>query len=126
MRATVSLAPPDAMDSDLPTDFRIAAQIRLAARAGIPMTVTHKGHAQSGTIYLKINRLDGTAEVLSQIRLDGALVWLSASDGKPVSEQEADAYLPSQADLDSDARVIEIEDKQGRHWFPEKIIDSIA
>ncbi|MDD2325342.1 MAG: DUF1491 family protein [Alphaproteobacteria bacterium] len=123
----VSSAQPDtAMDDALPSDLRITAQIRIATRAGIPMTVLHKGHAQSGTIYLKLNRLDGTAEVLSQIRLEGELVWLSASDGKPVPEREADAYLQRQTDFDSDAWVIEIEDKQGRHWFPEKIIDSIA
>ena len=114
------------MPASLATDLRISAQIRIAAKAGVAMVVVHKGDPSNGTIYLKVNRLDGTAEVLSQIRLEDELVWLSASDGKPVSEAEADAYLAEQTDFDPDSWIIEVEDKQGRHWFPEKIIESLA
>lgn len=111
--------------TDLPTDLRIAAQRRIAAAAGIPMIVVHKGDANSGTIYLKINRLDGTAEVLSQVRTENGIAWMSTTGSKGQPEKEADAYLAQQSDFDPDLWIIEIEDKQGRHWFPEKIIDGI-
>lgn len=110
------------MSDDLPTDLRISAQIRIAAKSGIPMVVVQKGDPSSGTIFLKINRLDGTAEILSQVRLDGTLAWMSTSDGAPLPEPEADAYLAQQADFDPDLWIIEVEDRQGRHWFPEKIM----
>lgn len=112
------------MDADLPTDLRITAQRRLAACHGVPMTVTHKGDPTSGAIYLKINLLNGTAEVLTQVRdQGGALAWLSTSDGQPLPEKEADAYLSSQVAFDPDLWIVEVEDKQGRHWFPEPILN---
>lgn len=109
-------------EETLPTDLRISAQIRIAAAQGISIMVVHKGDPSSGAISLKINRLDGTAEILSQIRLDGELVWIPSGEGKPLPECEADAYLAQQVEFDPDLWVIEVEDKQGRHWFPEKIV----
>ncbi|MDD3182846.1 MAG: DUF1491 family protein [Alphaproteobacteria bacterium] len=110
------------MSDDLPTNLRISVQIRIAAKQGIPMMVVHKGDPNSGAIYLKSNRLDGTAEVFSQIRTNEGLAWLSATEGKGMPEREADDYLAQQLDFDPDMWIIEIEDRQGRHWFPEKIL----
>jgi len=110
------------MDDSLPTDLRIAAQIRIAAAQGIPMVIVHKGEPSSGSICLKINRLDGTAEILGQIRIEDELVWTPASNGAPMPEREADAYLAEQCTFDPDLWVVEIEDKAGRHWFPERIV----
>lgn len=113
------------METSLPTDLRIRAQIRIAAAQGIPMMVVHKGDPDSGTIYLKINRLDGTAEILSQIRSEGGdLVWMSITERKGWPEREADTYLFQQQDFDPDLWIVEIEDREGRHWFPEKIVDA--
>ena len=109
-------------NEDLPADFRISAQIRIAAASGIPMMVVHKGHPTAGAIYLKINRLDGTAEVLSEIRNEGQRVWMRTSD-KPMADREADMYLYELTESDPDLWVVEVEDKQGRHWFPEPILD---
>ena len=109
-------------DTTLPTDLRISAQIRIAAAQGISMMVVHKGDPTSGSICLKINRLDGTAEILSQIRMEDELVWVRAGTGDIIPEREADAYLDEQTSFDPDLWVIEVEDKQGRHWFPEKIV----
>ena len=39
------------------------------------------------------------------------------------SEKDADAYLAQQAKTDPDAWLIEIEDKQGRVWFPGKVVN---
>lgn len=112
------------MNDDLPTDLRISAQIRIAAQQGIPMMVVHKGDPYSGTIFLKINRLDGTAELLSQVRIEADRVWMSVTEGKGMDESEADAYLAQQLDFDPDLWIIEVEDRKGRHWFPEKILST--
>jgi len=109
-------------DARLPTDFMINAQIRIAAREGIPITVRRHGDNSSGTIILKINRLDGTARVLTQVRYDDELVWNPVSRTDPMTEAEADRYLDRQAEIDPDSWLIEIEDKQGRHWFPGRIV----
>ncbi|MGE4351546.1 MAG: DUF1491 family protein [Bdellovibrionales bacterium] len=109
---------------DLPADLRIKAQIRIAAAQGISMFIVQKGDPTSGTIYLKINKLDGTAEVLSQVRTEKGLCWMSATEGQGWPEKEADDYLAAQADFDPDLWIVEIEDKKGRHWFPEEILTS--
>jgi hypothetical protein len=106
----------------LPTDLLIDAQRRVAEREGVPMTVVRRGYNGSGAILLKINRLDGTARVLSQIRSDDELVWSPVSRADPMDEKDADAYLEKQGRIDPDLWIIEIEDKQGRHWFPGKVV----
>ena len=108
--------------TDLPTDFMISAHIRIAAREGVPITVVRRGHNASGAILLKINRLDGTARVLSQVRYDDELVWAPVSRTDPMAEAEADRYLARQAEVDPDLWLIEIEDRQGRTWFPGKVM----
>jgi hypothetical protein len=108
--------------NDLPTDFMISAQIRTAGREGVPITVLRHGHNASGTIILKINRLDGTARVLTQVRYNDELVWSPVSRTDPMAEADADSYLERQKQIDPDSWLIEIEDKQGRHWFPGKVI----
>lgn len=110
------------MNDGLPTDMLVNAQIRIAAKEGVPITVLRHGYDSSGTIILKINRLDGTAQVLSQTRYDDELVWIPASKTDAFSETEADAYIEKQIRIDPDSWVLEIEDRQGRHWFPGRIL----
>jgi len=107
---------------DLPTEFLISAQRRIAERAGVPMTIVRRGYDNSGAILLKINRLDGTARVLTQMRMDDDLVWTPVSRTDPMDDKAAEAYLEKQAKIDPDLWIIEIEDRQGRHWFPGKVV----
>jgi hypothetical protein len=110
------------MIEGLPTEMLISAQRRIAAEEGVPVTVVRRGYGAVGAILLKINRLDGTARVLTQMRYDDALVWSPVSRADPMDEKDADAYLAKQAKIDPDLWIVEIEDKQGRHWFPGKVI----
>jgi hypothetical protein len=105
-----------------PTGFLIAAQIRIAGREGVPITVRRRGDDASGAIILKINRLDGTAQVLVQARMGDEIVWSPAGRAGPVPEAEADRILDRQAAIDPDTWILEIEDRQGRPWFPGKVI----
>ncbi len=111
------------MNDQLPTDLIINAQIRIAAKEGVPITVRRHGDNSSGTIIIKINHLDGTAQVLTQVRFDDELVWTAVNKSRPFSEAEADLYLEQQAKIDPDSWLLEIEDKQGRHWFPGRIVN---
>ncbi len=106
----------------LPTDFLISAQIQIAAKQGIPIVVRRRGDNSSGVIVLKINRLDGTAHILTQVRYNDDLVWAPVSSTDPMIEAEADRYLEQQIAIDPDSWLIEIEDRQGRHWFPGRVV----
>jgi hypothetical protein len=110
------------MSERLATDLYVSAHIRVASREGVPMIVIRKGDPSSGSLILKINLLTGFARVLVEARYDGARVWTPATHTDPMPERDADAYLDHQAQVDPDAWLIEIEDKQGRTWFPGKIV----
>ncbi len=107
---------------DLPTDMMINAQTRIAAQQGVPITIVRHGHDASGVIVLKINRLDGTARVFTQARFGDDLVWSPVSKIDPMPEADADRYMEQQARFDPDVWLVEVEDKQGRLWFPGKVV----
>ena len=105
------------MDDRLPTGLWVMAHIRAADAQGVPMMVLRKGEPGRGTVILKINRLDGRFTVLVQVRENERLSWSRGSGSDPVDEATADAYIARQTRYDPDVWVIEIEDRQGRHWF---------
>ncbi len=109
-------------DGRLSTDLYVSAHVRQAAQANVPMMVLRRGDASSGTMILKINLLNGTARMLVEARFDDARVWTPATRQDPMPERDADEYMTRQGEIDPDAWLIEIEDKQGRVWFPGKVV----
>ncbi|MGQ9370833.1 DUF1491 family protein [Azospirillum sp. A39] len=105
------------MDDRLPTNLWVMGHIRAADAQGVTMMVLRKGDPSRGTLILKLNRLDGTFAVLVQVRRDERLVWSRATGADPVDEATADAYIARQVKYDPDLWVVEVEDRQGRHWF---------
>jgi hypothetical protein len=112
----------DDEDGRLITDLWISAHRRVAEAEGVPVTVVRRGDRERGTVLLKINRLDGTCEVLTQIRHLGRPAWSRGTGPAPVPEGEADRYIERQLRFDPDLWVIEIEDRRGRHWFEGGIV----
>jgi hypothetical protein len=123
--------------TSLATEFRATALLRRAANAGVGAFVLHRGDATAGAMLVKVARMDGTAICLGQARHgDGALVWhpVGGGDGwtihpdghlsaaHPSSEQAIDNYIARQRAFDSDLWVIEIEDRQGRHFLLDLIV----
>ncbi len=105
------------MDDRLPTHLWVMAHIRAADAQGVTMMVLRKGDPGRGTVILKLNRLDGTFGVLVQVREGERLGWSRGTGAEPVDEAAADAYIARQIRYDPDVWVIEVEDRQGRHWF---------
>ena len=87
------------------------------------MMVVRKGDRARGTVLLKLNHLDGTARVLTQVRHRGRLAWTPGTGQAPVPEPQADGYIARQLRMDPDLWVIEIEDRQGRHWFEGPVLE---
>ncbi len=107
----------------LPTELWVMAHVRRAIGENITMTVVRKGEPRSGTLLLKVNRLDGSCRVLTQARdLDNRLGWLSAFKGAAVPEAEADSYIARAVARDPDLWVIEIEDRQDRQVFEGRLL----
>ena len=78
-----------------------------------------RGDADAGAIYIKLARLDGTAEVFQPAPaglsgLEGDRRWVRAT-GAPMPEAEADQLIRREREFDSDLWIVEVEDRQGRH-----------
>jgi hypothetical protein len=107
----------------LSSEFTINAVRRAAEQSNVPITIVRRGDTTHGAMIVKINRLDGTAEVLIQSRMGDDIVWMKARPGAAMTDAEADIYIQDQGDMDPDAWLIEIEDKQGRVWFEGKVVE---
>lgn len=102
----------------LKTEIWVKALIRRAMSEGAFAVVANHGDDTSGSVLVKVATLDGQAIVLSSIRRgDGEGMWMRATGADPVPEGEADAYIAKTLGFDPDLWVIEIEDREGRHFL---------
>ena len=105
----------------LSTDIWVGALIRRAELGGAFAVVARKGDARAGSVLVKVlNRGEGTARLYSEAtRGDGERVWMrpAASD----DERELDAYIERTLRIDPDLWVVEIEDREGRHFLTETV-----
>ena len=101
----------------------VRAIIRRAEVAGAQAYVVRKGSEDSGAIFLKVSRLDGTSVVLDQARrgAEGDLVWVKPL-GDSTDEEKARAFFDRQVKFDPDVWIVEIEDRQGRAFVDEPIV----
>ncbi|CAA7622507.1 conserved hypothetical protein [Candidatus Terasakiella magnetica] len=97
--------------------------IRRCDLMGVPAMVAHKGDADAGAVLVKLNRGAAGCEVFTQVRDgNGEAAWLRATGSDPVAEAKADAYIARQRDIDWDLWVLEIEDREGRVPFLDRIL----
>jgi hypothetical protein len=107
----------------LKAEIWVKALIRRCEVEGASAMVVRRGDATSGVVLIKLNRLDGAAQVLTPARAgDGSFQWLSGTGTDPVPEAAADAYIERQRKFDPDLWVVEIEDRAGRHFLQEPVV----
>ncbi|TNE58281.1 MAG: DUF1491 family protein [Alphaproteobacteria bacterium] len=110
------------METRLRTDIWAGALLRRAMSAGAMATLVRRGDASAGVVLIKINHLDASFDVYDQIRnANGDLVWVKGLKTSPAPEAEVDAYIERCRRMDPDLWVIEIEDRDGRHFLTEPV-----
>jgi hypothetical protein len=111
----------------LPTELWVKAYLRQLTSAGLFATVARHGDDDLGAVFVKVNRLDGTAVLLgpapesltsaasdeSQISAERRFVVMHKAD--TLSDADAEHQLARARAFDSDLWIIEVEDRQGRH-----------
>ena len=105
----------------LSTDVWAGALIRRAELEGAYATVVRKGDARGGAVIVKAyNTADRTARLYTEATgQDGEPLWIQPVVSE--MESELDAYIERQRRYDPDLWVVEIEDRQGRHFLTEKV-----
>mmetsp|Transcript_90 Transcript_90/g.232 ORF Transcript_90/g.232 Transcript_90/m.232 type:complete len:110 (-) Transcript_90:1340-1669(-) len=102
----------------LTAEFWVQAYLARLRLADIPAFVVAHGDDTAGAVLVKLNTLDGLA-VVYQRSFDlmlGVRKWVVLAEGE---ETDVDATLARQRSFDTDAWVIEVEDRQGRHLLDE-------
>lgn len=104
--------------SRLTADFWVSAYLTRLRLADIPAFVVKKGDLTAGAVLIKLNTLDGQAEVFQRSfdLMTGERAWISLAQG---DETSVDQALAKQHSFDPDLWVIEVEDKAGRHLLDE-------
>lgn len=105
------------------SDVWVSALIRRAELAGANAVVVRRGDQRAGSVIVKVyDSSTRQARLYSEaFGPDGDRLWM-----QPVTsefESELDAYVERQRGYDPDLWVVEIEDRQGRHFLTETVQD---
>ena len=102
----------------------VAAYVRRCGVEGVFAAVRRRGAEEAGAIFIKVNRLDGTADLYGPAP-QSAFAEQSPSDrafsaalkAMPAPEADVEAYLAREARFDPDVWIVESEDRDGRHFL---------
>ena len=110
------------MTQRLRADFFAAALLRRAESAGAFAVLRRRGAAEAGTIFVKIDRLDGTGALFqpvpqSEARDDGVRLFQRAHKTQWSDVADIEARLAREINFDPDLWIVEIEDRAGRDFL---------
>ena len=105
----------------LKTKFWVDALVRRAETGFASAYVIRRGDEDAGAVLVKVVAADRLARLYVPARDEkGERVWQLFRQS-PVPESEADAYCENRREDDPDLWVIEIEDRDGRHFLTEPV-----
>jgi hypothetical protein len=102
----------------------VAAYIRRCQIEGAQAVLRRRGADEAGAVFIKVSKLDGTAEVYGpapQSTFDEARpadrAFIRTLKAEAPSEADAEGYLAKQIKFDPDIWIVEVEDRAGRHFL---------
>ncbi len=103
----------------LRSDIWVAALLRRCASANVAAYLRRRGAPEAGAIFVKIDRLDGSAALFapapqSEARDDGARLFTRAHDADWIESAAVEEKLAREIKFDSDLWIVEVEDREGR------------
>ncbi|MDX2259424.1 MAG: DUF1491 family protein [Hyphomicrobiaceae bacterium] len=114
----------------LKSSIWVMAYVRAMAGMGAPAFVARRGDAEAGAIFIKVNRLDGTADLYGPApagndRADVDRMFAARTTGAlSTAESEIDALLHREVGYDGDIWIVEVEDRAGRHGLGDALTKS--
>ncbi len=107
----------------LRADFWVAAYLRRCQSEGAVAVLRHRGAAEAGAIFVKIDRLDGSACLFapapqSAIAERGVeRLWMRAHTAPWIDPADVETRLRSEMRFDPDIWIVEVEDRAGRNFL---------
>jgi hypothetical protein len=102
----------------------VAAYVRRCYVEGASAVIRRRGAEEAGAVFIKVARLDGTAELFGpapQSAFDEARpadrAFVRCLKVQPAPEVEVEAYLAREIKFDTDVWIIEVEDRAGRNFL---------
>ena len=102
----------------------VAAYVRRCNGEAAYAVVRRRGAEEAGAIFIKLNRLDGTAELYGpapQSAFDDARpsdrMFTPCIAGQPVPDSVVEDRLARELRFDPDVWIVEVEDRAGRHFL---------
>ena len=102
----------------------VAAYLRRCNGEGAFAAVRRRGADEAGAIFIKINRLDGTADLFGpapQTAFDEAQpidrAFSRCLKDQPAPEAKVEERITREIRFDQDIWVLEVEDRAGRHFL---------
>src|SRR5918997_3027549 len=102
----------------LRSDFWVAAHLRRCSIVGIDAVLRRRGAAEAGAIFVKVDRLDGTASLYGpapQLFVDDPGERLFAPVVQGVTPLDVEERMQRELRFDSDLWLVEVDDRDGRH-----------
>ena len=107
----------------LRSDFWVAAYIRRCAVENVIAVQRRRGAAEAGAIFVKVDRLDGTSVLYgpapqtetAEAGIERLWTRLHREDG--IESAKAEERLKREIAFDPDLWIVEVEDRQGRHFL---------
>ncbi len=109
------------------SEIWVKAYIRVCYGEGSVALVVRRGNSEAGAIFIKVNRLDGHVVLYGPAPAglgngNGDRHWICSLGEDPVIETEVDSYLLREANFDPDFWVVEVEDREGRHFLGTSLV----
>jgi hypothetical protein len=102
----------------------VSAYLRRCAVAGAQAVLRRRGAEEAGAIFIKIDRLDGTADLFGpapQTAFEDAhpadRAFAACLKTQPAPSADAESYLTKQIRYDPDIWIVEVEDRAGRNFL---------
>ncbi|MEL7111588.1 MAG: DUF1491 family protein [Pseudomonadota bacterium] len=110
-------------DERLPTKTWVDALMRRAQIAGAGAFVLQKGDEARGDVLIKVADLQGEARAyVPRTSMDGERIFVDLqSQNVGPDEASVDDYVQRARQRDSDLWIIEIEDREARHFLTETV-----
>jgi hypothetical protein len=104
----------------LRSDFWVSAYLRRCGVEGVEAALRRRGAAEAGAIFVKVDRLDGTASLYGpapQLFVDDSGERLFAPVVQGVTPLDVEERVQRELRFDSDLWLVEVDDRDGRHFL---------